>query len=162
MIGFSALGHMVRDGFPALGSTLAARLAGAGLVFLGCWLITDYLASVALAIAVGAGFYTDMQHGEASRGDWTAGVISGCTSLTPLAAAATGLHMNLWWLAIVLAGLAKPPIWQLAWWLDPGRYADDVPAWAAPLTEPTRVAAIIWGALVGVILVIIAITGGAR
>ena len=156
MIFLAAIGHMVRDGFPALGSTHLARAAGAGFVFLGCWLITDFLASAVLGLAVLAGFYTDQMHGEANKGDWTAGIISGCTSLAPLGIAASFLAWSPWWGLVVLGGLAKPPIWKWAWWLDPGRYADNVPAWAAPITEPTRVAATIWGAWVGAILLCVA------
>ena len=159
MIAFTALGHMIRDGFPALGLTLLARLAGGLAVTAGCLLLSPWPAALVLGLAVYVGFYTDMQHGEANKGDWTAGTISGCTSLAPIAAAAAGLHMSPWWALIVLGGIVKPPVWQLAWALDPGRYAGMVPGWLARVTEPTRVAAIIWGAWVGVLLLIVATQG---
>ena len=152
----AALGHMIRDGFPALGSTLAARLAGAAAVFAGLLFVADWMMAAALALAVLAGFYTDMRHGEANKGDWTAGIISGCTSIAPIAITAAALHFNLWWLFAISIGGLKPLIWQAAWRLDPGRFADRVPAWAAPITEPTRIAAAGWGIVVGVVVTIIA------
>lgn len=156
---FTALGHMVRDGWPALGATLAARLAGGALAGLGAWCVTDWLPAAVLGLAVLAGFYTDQLHGEANRGAWRAGIISGCTSLVPLAAAAAGLALDPLWLLIVAAGTLKPPIWRAAWALDPLQFRSDVPQWAAELLEPTRVAATIWGALVGVLLLIVATQG---
>ncbi len=159
MIGFSAIGHVIRDGVPALGQTWLARATGGLAVTAGCLVLFSWPTALVLGLAVYAGFYTDMQHGEANKGDWRAGVISGCTSLAPLAAAAAGLHMSLWWLGVVATGLIKPLVWQFAWWLDPGRLLNVVPMWAMPLTHPTRVAAIIWGAWVGVLVTIIAIGG---
>jgi len=158
MIFFSALGHMIRDGFPALGSTLAARLAGATVVFVGLLIVTDWMMAAASALAVLAGFYTDVQHGEANKGDWTAGIVSGCTSLAPVAVTAAALAFNVWWLLIVVLGVTKPLIWQAAWRLDPGRFAKRVPPWAVPITEPTRVAAIMWGAQVGVLVTTIGVS----
>lgn len=159
MIVFSALGHMIRDGWPPLGSTLAARVIGAAVIWAGLLIVTDWMAAGALALAILAGFYTDMRHGEANKGNWTAGIISGITSLVPLGIVASFLAWSAWWGLIVLAGVMKPIIWQGAWALDPGRYADMVPGWLAMVTEPTRVAAIIWGAWVGVLLLIVATQG---
>lgn len=152
MIAFTAIGHMIRDGFPALGSTHAARLAGGAAVFLGLWIVTGWVEAAILAAAVTAGFYTDAQHGEANRGNWVAGTISGCTSIAPLAVAAAGLHMNLWWLLVLVVGALKPPIWQAAWAIEPYRWRVWVPEWAEPLFEPTRVAAVAWGVTVGGVL----------
>jgi hypothetical protein len=159
VIAFTTLAHVIRDGLPALGSTHLARAAGGLAVTAGGLLFFPWPTALVLGLAITAGFYTDMRHGEANKGDWRDGIISGCASLTPIAAAAVGLHMSPWWALLVLAGLAKPPIWQLAWRLDPGRFTKRVPAWAAPLAEPTRVAAIMWGALVGGLLIIVATTG---
>lgn len=158
MIFFSAIGHMIRDGWPKLPSTFLARLAGGVAALIGALLITDWMAATVLGLAVWAGFYTDAQHGEANKGDWTAGIISGCTSLIPLAVSASALNLTLWWMAIAVVGVVKPLLWQAAWWLDPGRFADRVPSWAVPITEPTRVAAIMWGAQVGVLVTIIGVS----
>lgn len=152
MIFLSAIGHVIRDGFPALGSTHLARLAGATVVGLGLLLFTDWMTAAVLGLAVLAGFYTDMQHGEANEGDWTAGIISGCTSLAPIAAAAIGLHMSPWWLAALGIGAVKPLIWRAAWLLAPLQLYTSVPQWVADLLEPTRVAAAAWGAVVGGVL----------
>lgn len=154
---FVALGHMIRDGFPALGSTFAARMAGAAVVFVGLLFVADWMMAAALALAVLAGFFTDMRHGEANKGDWADGIISGCTSLVPIAMTAAALHFSLWWLFIAVLGVLKPLIWQAAWRLDPGRFADRVPTWALPLTEPTRIAAVGWGVMVGVVVTITAV-----
>lgn len=155
---FTALGHMVRDGWPKLPTTFLARLAGGLAAAIGAWCITDWMMAAALGLAVLAGFYTDLRHGEANRGAWVPGIISGTSSIAPIAVTAAMLSLNPWWLGLAVAGVAKPPIWRAAWWLDPGRFASRVPAWAAPLFEPTRVAAILWGVLVGALITVIGVS----
>lgn len=152
IVWLTALGHMIRDGWPPLGSTFLARLAGASVVGLGLLLFADWMTAAVLGLAILAGFYTDMQHGEANKGDWTAGIISGCTSLAPLVVAAAGLHMSLWWLAALGIGAVKPLIWRAAWLLAPLQLYSSVPQRVADLLEPTRVAAAAWGAVVGGVL----------
>lgn len=156
---FTGLGHMIRDGWPKLPRTFLARLAGGAAVTAGCLAVADATLALILGSAVFAGFYTDMRHGEGALADdwadWRDLAISGVTSLGPLIAAAAWL-VSPWWGFGIAAGLLKPPIWIAAWELDPGRFAKLVPAWAAGLTEPTRIAAVAWGALVGVLVTAIA------
>ncbi len=160
MIGFSALGHMIRDGWPPLGSTFLARLAGAAVIGLGLAFITDWIVAGVLALAVLAGFYTDAKHGEANKGDWTAGIISGTTSLAPLAIVTACLAWSPWLALIVVVGVLKPIIWQLSWGLEPLRWRPWVPEWAEQVLEPTRIAALMWGAIVGAILLFVGVVHG--
>lgn len=156
MIGFSAIASIIRDGFPALGSTHAARATGGLVVLAGAAIFMPLPLAIVCAAGVWLGFYADMKHGEANQGDWTAGIVSGCTSLAPLAVL-LAIAVSVWWLFAIALGVAKPLIWQAAWALDPGRFASRVPAWAAPLTEPTRIAAAMWGALIGLVLCAVAL-----
>ncbi len=158
MIAWSAIAHLVRDGFPALGSTHLARFAGGAIATAGAWTLTDLHMAAVLGSAVWAGFYTDMQHGEANEGDWRPGIVSGVSSLAPLAVAAAVIVAP-WWGTVAALGLIKPPIWRAAWALNPARIRrqDWYPLWAFPLAEPTRVAAMAWGALVGATIVAIGV-----
>lgn len=151
-----ALGHMIRDGIPPLGSTHAARGLGGFCCILGGFLLTWDWCGVLLGAAVYAGFYSDMLHGEGHRARGWKDVlplsVSGMTSLAPLALAAA-LAVNPWLGLIVLAGAIKPPVWFAAWRLPVKWSGDPEGVWV-----PTRVAAVTWGAVVGVLIVIIVVT----
>lgn len=157
-----AIGYLIRDGFPALGSTHLARLAG------GLWCIAAGALAWAgwhgclLGLAIYAGFYSDMEHGEGHRARGWVDVpplaISGVTSLLPLAlvmglnppALLHGFLMPDWLAAgVVLAAglLLKPVIWFAAW-----EFPYPV---GHRLLQPTRMAAIDFGAVIGALIVFV-------
>lgn len=161
-----ALGHVVRDGWPAwktiLGplvgtpfewvyhlSTQLARISGAAVCGLGAWMVHDWTMAAAIGVAVLAGFYVDMKHGDGQgASSWDdAGYLSlsGLTSLIPLALLAVflrGEHAAF----IVFAGFAKVPIW-FGWWALEGKSGRITAVW--PWGYPTRLAAMTFGAVVG-------------
>lgn len=141
-----AAAHLVRDGFPALGSTLLARLAGTGFCVIAGALSGGWLGA-AFGLAVGVGFWTDMRHGEGQEardwGDVLDLLCSGLTSLAPLVVAFA--LAGAWWAiggALLVAAL-KPLVWFAAWRLPFVRSR-----------HPTRWAATVFGALVGAALLI--------
>lgn len=139
-ISLCALGHLVRDGWPILGSTHAARALGGFFCVLGGFLLTwDYTGAL-MGLALYMGFYADMEHGEGQRTRGWMDVpylaVSGVTSLLPLAAASWWLY-GPWFALVALAGLLKPPVWFAAWRTVPIDW------------QPTRIAAVTWGALCG-------------
>lgn len=150
-IALCAIGGLVRDGMPPLGSTHAARGLGGFLCVLGGFLTTWDWTGALLGFAVYLGFYTDCWHGEGMQArDWEdAGylAVSGLTSLLPLAVASWWLD-GAWWVALV--ALAKPAIWFTAWRL-PVKWSHDPEGFLVP----TRIAAVTWGALVGGILAVV-------
>src|SRR4051794_38402009 len=114
-----AFGHVIRDGWPALGSTHAARALGAVLCGLGAGLATaSVIDGAAIGAAVLAGFYLDSMHGEGQQArDWRdlrPLVVSGLTSVLPLAVALIFLRSP-WCALLLLVGLVKPGIWFAAW-----------------------------------------------
>jgi hypothetical protein len=144
-------GHLVRDGTPPLGSTHLARAIGGLLCVAGAATVTLSWGAVLLGLAIWAGFYADYGHAVGQRarhwGDagWLA--ISGFTSVLPLTAALAWGGFSL----PVMAGLVpfaaavlKPAIWFEA-------YA--VNAWTGNWFSPTRAAATVFGAFVGLTLV---------
>jgi hypothetical protein len=162
LVPLTAAGHLVRDGFPPLGPgrTFLARVLGGLLLFLPSVLLGASSSTLAwwlppiLALAAWVGFWTDQKHGEGQemgrgvRGWWSCAkyeVISGASSLLPLGLALVWLRPA--WLPLVALGLAlcKPLVWELAWQLVPRPGRND-------LVSPTRVAATLWGGLVGGLL----------
>lgn len=148
-----ALGHLVRDGWPILGTTHGARLLGGFLCMLGGFLLTFAWPTTLLGAALYAGFYADFHHGEGQRArnprDALALAISGISSLAPLAAAAYwALAPGAGWLW--LAGLVKPAVWFAAWRLPIGWSRDP-----DGILQPTRLAAITWGACAGGLLALL-------
>lgn len=177
-------GHVFRDGYPSTGHTnLGARPGGAFLCLLGALAAawgagTSLWHASAFGFAIYAGFYADSRHG-AGQGmdkpiDWLWESISGLTSLLPLGLAAVlifdasfevekmdiawlaltvpvPMNVNVHWLSpmalIPLAGLVKPPVWWLANYVRPDRW------WW--FLEPTRVGAIVFGGVVGGLLVVL-------
>lgn len=162
-----AAGHLVRDGWPPwrplvltwppllqriFNPTQLARVSGAVLCGAGAWAVHPPLASLWLALAVLAGFYGDMKHGDGqSATGWRdAGflALSGVTSLGPLAAVE-------WWLSgdphrvlILLVGLTKIPIW-FGWWAIEGHHGERRMTGFWPWLQPTRLSAIAFGAAIG-------------
>lgn len=147
----SAIGHAVRDGAPPLGSTHAARGLGGFCCVLGGFLATWDWAGVLFGAAVYAGFYADMLHGEGHRArgwmDVPYLLVSGLTSVAPLALCAGWLY-GVYWVAAI--GVLKPIIWFTAWHL-PIKWSEDPEGFWVP----TRVAAVTWGAVVGAAIVIV-------
>jgi hypothetical protein len=147
-IALCAAGHLVRDGWPPLGSTQLARLAGAFLCFAGALEVQPHgWHAAVIAGAVYAGFYADSRHGEGNEANSWRSIgflaLSGVTSLGPLAlTAALVVKGSAGFLC--LAGLTKCAIWPLCWWVKPDRWL--------PGVYPTRVAATLFGAVVGAIV----------
>jgi hypothetical protein len=158
-IALFAAGHMVRDGWPGFKpmlsgligtrwewvyhlSTQWARISGAAICGLGAW-------SWLVFAGILAGYYFDMKHGEGQGPDDTWGdtwtnlpflALSGITSLIPLTMlSVVFLGANHW--PLVFVGLAKVVIWPLAWNLVNPRWG-----W---FWEPTRIAAMSFGAAIG-------------
>lgn len=135
-----AAGHLVRDGWPALGSTHAARAIGGALCGLGA--LVAYGPSwtaLALWLAVFAGFYVDMKHGEANTGEARYALLSGVTSiaLAVIALAAFGHYVAAALVPVV--ALWKFATWRLCFMVFPQT------GWFLP----TRMAAIFFGFLFG-------------
>jgi len=143
-----ALGHLVRDGFPILNTTHGARALGGFLCTLGGFLLTWEWHGALLGFALYVGFYADMLHGEGQRGrgwvDVLPLIISGCTSLLPLGLAS--ILINPFYGLVVFAGILKPLVW-FGWWHLPIKWNPE-----AEFFVPTRMAAITWGALTGLLL----------
>jgi hypothetical protein len=141
-IALFAIGHLIRDGFPATWSTHLARALGAFFCLAGASAVLPIFPAAGVALAILAGFYFDQKHGEGqnARGwrDACYLAISGFTSLVPLAAASV-VYDGFFPVWIVFAAALKPPIWFIAW-----RFPIDN-RWA----QPTRVSAILFGAAVG-------------
>lgn len=141
-----ALGHLVRDGWPATGSTQLARAIGGGFAIAGAAFASPH--AVLLGLAVWAGFYADQKHGEGQRGatwkDAAYLTLSGVTSLVPLACAEAWFN-GPWSFLLLAAGLLKAPIW-FGWWHSPVQQL-------GPWFQPTRLAALAFGALVGLVVV---------
>lgn len=161
-----AFGHLVRDGWPPFKETLMglhapawivslstqlARVTGALLCGLGVFFVAlGWYPAVLIGAAILAGFYTDTKHGEgqqAGKGDnrWWSDVaylsLSGVTSMIPLAALAWVYADWTCTFAMLSVGLAKPPIWFVAWRVVPVRPG----RWLSP----TRAAAMAFGAVIG-------------
>lgn len=167
-IGLFALGFLNRDGFPATGETQLARFVGAFWCMGGAAAVLSPVAAFAVGLAIWLGFYTDQKHAEGQQArDWKdAGylALSGVTSLTPLVVALSTRFLDggaagwLVGLAFVvdlkvaaigaLVGLVKVPVYFAAWRLfGENENGQRVPpfGWA----QPTRIAAIVFGAVVG-------------
>ncbi len=66
-ISLCALGGLVRDGWPILGTTHGARALGGFCCVLGGFLATwDYTGAL-MGLALYGGFYADVWHGEGQR-----------------------------------------------------------------------------------------------
>jgi hypothetical protein len=158
-IALFALGHLVRDGWPSLGTTHGARAAGMALCCFGVSFVHPDFAAALIGVGVWIGFYTDQKHGEGqqARGWADAGylALSGVTSVLPLAVFVAAFDLlpakfgnsgisGPYFEVLPLVGLAKPPIWFLAWFVRPDRW------W--PWAEPTRASAILFGAVFGAAL----------
>lgn len=141
-IGLFALGFLVRDGFPATGETQLARGVGAFWCMAGAAAVLPPSLALAAGLAIWLGFYTDQKHAEGQQArDWKdAGylALSGVTALLPLAFVAAWLFGPPY-LTLALVGLAKVPVYFAAWRTVPER------GWL----QPTRIAAIVFGAVVG-------------
>jgi hypothetical protein len=133
-----AVGHVIRDGFPALGSTHGARALGAFSCLLGGLCVLAWPQAALVGLGVLAGFYIDQKHaaGQQARGWSDAGwlTVSGITSIAPLAL----VTLNPW---LLLIGLVKPGIWFAAWRIP---FFEDSSFW-----YPTRVSAGVFGAVIG-------------
>lgn len=150
-IGLFALGFLNRDGFPATGETQLARFVGAAWCAAGASAVLPPSLAFAVGLAIWLGFYTDQKHAEGQQArDWKdAGylALSGVTSLAPLALVGAWLF-GLPYLALALVGPAKVPVYFAAWRLfGENENGQRVPpfGWA----QPTRIAAIVFGAVVG-------------
>lgn len=147
----AAAGFVIRDGWPALGSTNLARLVG--LVFL---VIAAGAAGLGphqfiLGVAAGLGFWADRLHAEGQQArnahDDLMLLVSGLTSFVPLAAAFFYFHQfQFMWFTLGVACL-KPVIWTLAWWAW-RRAGESQSTWFVP----TRVAAMALGVCMGALL----------
>ena len=137
-------GHVFRDGWPGTGSTQTARIVGALICGIGAAVATTPHVAVVVALGVLLGFYLDQKHAEGQQArDWVdAGflALSGISSLAPLALLLSISHSPLD-IALMFVGAVKPAIWFGAWRL----FSDAV---------PTRVAAGVFGAVVGAAVVI--------
>lgn len=151
-VALMAVAHVVRDGLPALGRTFYARAAGAALCVLAGGLAGLSWQGALMGALIGAGFWADMKHGEGARArdlrDAAWLMLSGFTSVLPLAAGAGYMFGAALFSAVALIGaLMKPAIWFAAWALNlQGRWRS---------AEPTRVAAGVFGALIGIVVVIV-------
>lgn len=151
-------GHVVRDGWPSFHDltngrlgTQAARIAGAVLCGLGALAIAAPILALVISVGVLVGYFTDMKHGEAGGADTLRsllfGLLSGVTSLVPLAALLALVTWD-WRCALIVAvGFLKPAIWSGAWALLRG--AQDT--WF----QPTRIAAGTFGAGIAVALAVL-------
>ena len=138
-----ALGHLVRDGYPATGSTQLARALGAAICGLGAFAVSSWSIALMVAGAILVGFYTDQKHAEGQRArGWTDVcylLLSGVSSLVPLAGLEYYLRGDFY---ILVVGLLKPEVWFSAWRFIPV-------SWSPP-AYPTRIAAFVFGATVGI------------
>jgi hypothetical protein len=136
-----AAGHLIRDGWPPLGTTHGARIIGAAVCGLGAALVAESLTAAITAGAVLAGFYFDRRHAEGQKAQTPADtdflMLSGLTSVAPVVLLAP---------LAILAGAAKPLVWRAAWAVVP----------ESRWLSPTRVAAMTFGALIGLALALTA------
>lgn len=141
------IAHVIRDGYPSLGAgmTFFARLLGA-LLCVGAGYLAGQLWGAALGSCIGIGFWTDWHHadGQQARNWKDAGwlAVSGISSLALFAIGSVVVHRAPVFALVGLAGLAKPPIWFLCWKYVPQGH----------VFQPTRVAAGVFGAVVGAAL----------
>lgn len=140
------LGHLVRDGWPALNTTQGARILGALICGLGGFALHhDAIDGAVVGLAVLAGFYLDMKHGDGAGADNLKSIedlaLSGLTSVAPMAAAIAVYHETPWAAVLLGAAVVKPVVWWSMWRIRPDR----ISAWA----EPTRISAIVFGLLFG-------------
>jgi hypothetical protein len=144
-----AWGHLYRDGYPATHSTHLARAIGGFMALAGAIGAIGPAWGAAVGLAIWIGFYVDQKHGEGQNATGWRDVgflaLSGVTSLL-LAAAVLALrdvlaYRDPWGGLFVLLGLVKPGIWFFWWRVRPDRL------WS--WLEPTRVAAINFGAFAG-------------
>jgi hypothetical protein len=145
-----AIGHMIRDGWPALGTTQGARALGAFVCFLGALLLFPLSVAALIGVSILLGFFTDVDHAQ-GQGPWNGTLtnlpyllISGVSSVTPLAILLSAWFMNPWYMALLAIGLVKPVIWFVSWAINPAQY------WS--FLQPTRVAAMTFGAVIGTVL----------
>lgn len=161
-----AVAFLVRDGYPRIvDGTQMPRLLGvlwciaaAGLAFPG-W------EGVLVGAALGAGFWSDMLHGEGHRargwGDVPELIVSGATSLAPLALA-LGINPSAllagYWIpdlqacviVVIFGVVVKPLLWFGAWRL-PLPWNPE----ATAFLHPTRLASLAFGACVGALIAFI-------
>lgn len=140
------LGHLVRDGWPTLNTTQGARILGAVFCTMGAFLLHhDAIDGAVVGVAVLAGFYLDMKHGDGAGADSLKSIedlaLSGLTSVAPMAAAIAVYHETPWAAVLLAAAVVKPLIWWSMWRIRPDR----ISSWA----EPTRISAITFGLLFG-------------
>lgn len=162
------IGHVVRDGTPALGNTQLARAVAGLICGLGALLLFPWPWAIVFWLAIWVGFYTDQQHGKGQNAGWGANSaqedigwlsVSGLTSVIPLALIA--YFYGLSWMIVVgivgAAGLYKPAIWFLMWEINNGYWPNlRFPAWFRPvMSPPTRPAAGLFGAYVGAMMGVI-------
>lgn len=143
-----SFGFVIRDGWPALGSTTAARIFGALICGVGGAVISPAL-GVAAILSMLAGFYSDHDHatGQQAVTPRDAGylLVSGFTSLVPLLVFVVAWNWPnvLPCIAVVaLLMLSKPAIWFLS-------------REALPHGSFTRLAAAVFGAVIGAVFFLI-------
>lgn len=138
-----AWGHVFRDGTPATGSTQLARAIGGFICFLGALAVLPLDFAAVCGGATWLGFYADQKHGDGQgANNWKSIgylTLSGVTSLLPLVLALVLWTANPKEAVFLIFGFLKPLIWFEAWLA--------VPRWT-----PTRIAAGIFGALVGLVV----------
>lgn len=156
-------GHIVRDGEPSFKKLLAptnplyhlstqlARFTGASICTVGLCFSFSLQTAAILGLAILIGFYTDSKHGEgqgaATLKDVMYLTISGITSILPLVCV-LAYNYGLYALAYMVVGLVKPAIWFTT---------APFPKFFAKLNAyTTEVAAGIFGALIGLAMVIYA------
>jgi hypothetical protein len=153
-----AAGGLVRDGWPATGSTHLARFLGGFLCGLGVLAICAPLSALTIGSAIWLGFYLDQKHGDGqSATGWRdAGflLLSGVTSLVPLAGVAWWLSGDPHGLLVLLLGLAKIPIW-FGWWAIEGHHGERRMTGFWPWLQPTRLSAICFYAAIGAVVALL-------
>jgi hypothetical protein len=141
-----AAGHLVRDGVPVMGKTLAARYAGLVLCVMGAAVgMGTPLWGLLAGLATGVGYWLDQRHGEGQwPEDWRDARDLAISGITSLALLAVVLGFYVMWqygvLVLLVGALGKPAIWFAARYFVPVRL------------YPTRVAAGVFGALVGLVV----------
>ncbi len=156
-----AIGGLVRDGYPPLHSTHGARALGATFCLAGALLVLPWLKAVLVGLGVWAGFYEDALHaaGQGPDNTWISArhnlprlLVSGLTSVLPVALIGWWLIQERWGF-LEFAGLAKPVIWPVAWYILPKsgltRYLILPPDYQESFFAPTRIAAMTFGAVIG-------------
>lgn len=155
-------GHVLRDGWPATGSTQTARAGGALFCAAGAYLALPnpwWFCSVVFATILG-GFFVDTDHAKGQGAtSWLDAwwlTISGVTSVALLAIGVTIFHWlylgSLAWVpgaSILAMALVKPPVWFAAKYLDQ-KYRPGL----APYY--TQISASIFGVAIGTVLGLVA------